>query len=120
MLASWTSATLISTLVHDAYAYQRVSHPHPNFVDGWLGYQRWLYSKRAPGNTCLAALYLLLQSTASNNSKGCGTGYLRPVRFLAAQDCVFAVAWQITSLPNRHLLLFASSSTRFRKGAEPC
>ncbi len=49
----------------------------PAFVDGWLGKQQWLYSRRAPGNTCLTSLKSnrgeSLGAKAQNNSKGCGT-----------------------------------------------
>ncbi len=48
----------------------------PDFVDGWLGEQMWLYSRRAPGNTCLSALEQTrgrgFGEPAHNNSKGCG------------------------------------------------
>ena len=47
-----------------------------NRVDGWLGHQEWLYSRRAPGNTCLSALEETrgqgFGDPAQNNSKGCG------------------------------------------------
>ncbi|QCP14938.1 ADP-ribosylglycohydrolase family protein [Pseudoduganella umbonata] len=41
---------------------------------GWLIQQRELYSRRAPGNTCLSALRSMqrLGDAAHNNSKGCG------------------------------------------------
>ena len=49
----------------------------PAFMDGWLGKQQWLYSPRAPGNTCMAALKASrgesFGAVASNDSKGCGT-----------------------------------------------
>lgn len=49
--------------------------------DGWLIEERWLYSRRAPGNTCLSALQShradgrtpeQFGSPALNDSKGCG------------------------------------------------
>ncbi|MEO8198234.1 MAG: ADP-ribosylglycohydrolase family protein [Thermoanaerobaculia bacterium] len=42
--------------------------------DGWLVGERFLHSRRAPGNTCLAALSRPLPDSlvAANNSKGCG------------------------------------------------
>lgn len=49
--------------------------------DGWLISQRWLYSRRAPGTTCLSALEgqrgggrtpKQFGSVARNQSKGCG------------------------------------------------
>ena len=48
----------------------------PNAMDGWLGQHRWLYSRRAPGNTCLSALEATrgkaFGDPARNTSKGCG------------------------------------------------
>jgi ADP-ribosylglycohydrolase len=48
----------------------------PTLVDGWLGHEQWLYSQRAPGNTCLSALRARrgspYGSPADNTSKGCG------------------------------------------------
>jgi ADP-ribosylglycohydrolase len=43
--------------------------------DGWLVKERGLWSRRAPGNTCLAALERAesLGELAKNDSKGCGT-----------------------------------------------
>lgn len=43
-------------------------------VDGWLMQQRELHDRRAPGNTCLAALRTMrsLGEPAQNDSKGCG------------------------------------------------
>lgn len=42
--------------------------------DGWLVAERFLHSRRAPGNTCLAALAAPggLGQPADNDSKGCG------------------------------------------------
>ncbi|MBD8506733.1 ADP-ribosylglycohydrolase family protein [Hoyosella sp. G463] len=52
--------------------------------DGWLQAQRWLYARRAPGNTCLSALAAMrgqgYGNAASNNSKGCG-GVMRSAPF---------------------------------------
>ncbi len=43
--------------------------------DGWLVRERQLWARRAPGNTCLAALgeTITLRERAKNDSKGCGT-----------------------------------------------
>ncbi len=56
--------------------------PEPDGTrDGWLIDERWLYSRRAPGNTCLSALEShrsgsrtpeQFGSLARNQSKGCG------------------------------------------------
>lgn len=44
--------------------------------DGWLAGQQWLYSRRAPGNTCLSSLRAAdperFGEPAANDSKGCG------------------------------------------------
>ena len=46
-------------------------------MDGWLVKERGLYSRRAPGNTCLSALkdeeqHTIGQNRPHNTSKGCG------------------------------------------------
>ncbi|WP_345376734.1 ADP-ribosylglycohydrolase family protein [Frondihabitans cladoniiphilus] len=57
--------------------------------DGWLIDERWLYSRRAPGNTCLSALEAAraghrklehFGDAAVNQSKGCG-GVMRSAPF---------------------------------------
>ncbi len=57
--------------------------------DGWLITERWLYSRRAPGNTCLSALegprggrrrLEQFGDAARNQSKGCG-GVMRSAPF---------------------------------------
>ncbi|WP_291280159.1 ADP-ribosylglycohydrolase family protein [Galactobacter sp.] len=57
--------------------------------DGWLQGQQWLYSRRAPGNTCLSALHSARRGErhmpkfgleAQNDSKGCG-GVMRSAPF---------------------------------------
>jgi ADP-ribosylglycohydrolase len=57
--------------------------------DGWLIAERWLYSRRAPGNTCLSALEVprggrrkleQFGVAARNQSKGCG-GVMRSAPF---------------------------------------
>ncbi|WBB63238.1 ADP-ribosylglycohydrolase family protein [Streptomyces sp. WMMC500] len=57
--------------------------------DGWLITQPWLYSRRAPGNTCLSALAAprggerkikRFGEAARNHSKGCG-GVMRSAPF---------------------------------------
>ncbi|MCB1954147.1 MAG: ADP-ribosylglycohydrolase family protein [Rhodocyclaceae bacterium] len=80
-----------------SYAYQRwlytqdATHPlQKSALDGWLIEQSALFSRRAPGNTCLSALRAMQRSgqAADNNSKGCG-GVMRvaPVgMFFAARD----------------------------------
>lgn len=67
-----------------AHAYRRwlrTQGERPGFdsgmdteTDGWLFRQRALHSRRAPGNTCLAAMRQMtaLGDPARNDSKGCG------------------------------------------------
>ncbi len=46
-----------------------------DWPDGWLVGERRLWSRRAPGNTCISALAdtIKLGERATNESKGCGT-----------------------------------------------
>lgn len=44
----------------------------PEAASGWLAGHQELHCQRAPGNTCLSALYAGLPGPAKNNSKGCG------------------------------------------------
>jgi ADP-ribosylglycohydrolase len=60
-------------------------HPAPTGRrDGWLQGERWLYSRRAPGTTCLTALRDAdpdrFGAAAVNDSKGCG-GVMRSAPF---------------------------------------
>jgi ADP-ribosylglycohydrolase len=63
-----------------AFAYQRwlytqgQSHALQHFLDGWLIGHRDLFSRRAPGNTCLSGLRSMKNSSdrPANKSKGCG------------------------------------------------
>jgi ADP-ribosylglycohydrolase len=61
----------------------------PEGPTGWLGQQRWLYARRAPGTTCLDALASARAGAthirqyghpATNGSKGCG-GVMRSAPF---------------------------------------
>lgn len=77
------------SVVHHAYlrwhATQKLERPpsvldesgdpfDPASIDGWLAREPWLYSRRAPGATCLTALAeaRALGDPANNDSKGCG------------------------------------------------
>jgi ADP-ribosylglycohydrolase len=76
----------VMALVQDSYLrwYQtQVSSGPASDVRGWLGQEQWLYSRRAPGATCLSALQFtaeqqdrrgarVLGDPAVNSSKGCG------------------------------------------------
>lgn len=70
--------------------------------DGWLVNEEWLYSRRAPGDTCLSALELAragqrnphqFGAKASNSSKGCG-GVMRSAPFGLVPPWVWPVEWQ--------------------------
>ena len=76
----------VMQLVHQAYlrwyATQTTSQPPTEITTG-LASETWLYSRRAPGLTCLSALQMVAEDTtprpillgqqARNDSKGCGT-----------------------------------------------
>lgn len=74
--------------------------------DGWLIGERWLYSRRAPGNTCLTALHAArggnrkvnqFGMAATNNSKGCG-GVMRSAPFGLLPPWLRASAdWQFSA-----------------------
>lgn len=74
--------------------------------DGWLINEKWLYARRAPGNTCLSALTNArggerkishFGGGAENDSKGCG-GVMRsaPVGLIPPRSDE-ALAWQFDS-----------------------
>ena len=82
--------------------------------DGWLVKERFLHSRRAPGNTCLAALgaKVHLGQPADNDSKGCG-GVMRvaPVGLLphsgnagdaTTVEGAFRLAEEIAALTHGH------------------
>jgi len=82
----------------DGFAH---GHDEP---DGWLVAQTVLHARRAPGNTCLAALRA--EETASgrarNNSKGCG-GVMRAAPAGAmARDRAFEVGCDVAALTHGH------------------
>lgn len=73
--------------------------------DGWLINERWLYSRRAPGNTCLSALEVprggrrkleQFGAQATNMSKGCG-GVMRSAPFGLVPHWVWPSDWQLDS-----------------------
>ncbi len=72
---------------------QRERAAMPVGHDGWLYAERQLWSRRAPGNTCLAALRASrwLGQPADNASKGCG-GLMR-----AAPCAFFADAFELAA-----------------------
>ncbi|GAB3626944.1 crystallin [Pandoraea terrae] len=88
----------------------------PPGESGWLAEQRELFSRRAPGNTCLAVLRALTRyaDRASNDSKGCG-GVMRvaPVGMFVANwindsevqnpiGQAFSVATDIAAITHGH------------------
>lgn len=79
---------------------------------GWLVQHRELHSRRAPGNTCLAALIAMtsLGEPARNDSKGCG-GVMRvaPVGLFArrlggreALEYAFELGTELAALTHGH------------------
>lgn len=74
-------------------------------MDGWLIKVPALWSRRAPGSTCLSALRNAkrIGDPAKNNSKGCG-GVMRvaPVGLVAARDNAFELGNQTAALTHGH------------------
>nr|WP_246329494.1 ADP-ribosylglycohydrolase family protein [Chthonobacter rhizosphaerae] len=74
-------------------------------LDGWLIKERRLWSRRAPGNTCLSALKTnrSLSESAKNDSKGCGT-VMRdaPFGFLPDVEQAFRFAVQTARTTHGH------------------
>lgn len=69
----------------DWWQTQSIPEPPPDAPASSLASQTWLYSRRAPGNTCASALISALASgrlgqPATNDSKGCG-GVMRSAPF---------------------------------------
>jgi ADP-ribosylglycohydrolase len=73
----------------DAWLDTQLRSGPPDDAQGWLCGERWLYSRRAPGNTCLSALeqarggaghIAQYGGQAPNDSKGCG-GVMRSAPF---------------------------------------
>jgi ADP-ribosylglycohydrolase len=75
-------------VIHHAYLRWADTQIHTSSrsIDGWLGQQQWLYSRRAPGTMCLEALAGGTKANrdfgaaAVNDSKGCG-GVMRSAPF---------------------------------------
>ncbi len=75
-------------------------------ADGILIMKKELYSRRAPGNTCLSALMSGTMGTVSspiNDSKGCG-GIMRiaPVGYFLRPESVFDMACEIAAITHGH------------------
>jgi ADP-ribosylglycohydrolase len=73
--------------------------------DGWLVTHKELWSRRAPGNTCLAALAeqpLQFGTPAKNDSKGCGAIMrVAPVGLLRGADA-FEVGREVSTYTHGH------------------
>ena len=75
-------------------------------VDGLLIANKELYSRRAPGNTCLSALMSGRMGAVEdpiNDSKGCG-GVMRvaPVGYFVKPEAVFETACEIAAITHGH------------------
>lgn len=94
-------------------------------ADGWLFQERRLWSRRAPGKTCIGALRLSLRcgEYANNNSKGCG-GVMRvaPCAFFnSAFDTAAESARMTHGHPTGYLAagLFADILSRMWRRCQP-
>jgi ADP-ribosylglycohydrolase len=83
---------------------ERPKYPSPAFREGWLLTVPALHARRAPGNTCLAALRSGTMGTMAaplNTSKGCGTVMrIAPVG-LAGVDS-FRLGCEIAAITHGH------------------
>lgn len=86
--------------------------------DGGLIREQWLYSRRAPGNTCLSALsatrafdpflphgkgFDAIDYASLNNSKGCGTVMrAAPLGFLSSEELAWEVSCQAAGYTHGH------------------
>ncbi len=93
---------------HEAEVADAAPAPAPWEPDGWLIREKFLHARRAPGNTCLAALRVPgpYGRLAVNDSKGCG-GVMRiaPVGFLYRAGegvAVFRMGVEIAALTHGH------------------
>lgn len=81
---------------------------HSDYKNGWLINQKELYKKRAPGNTCLAALSEGIAGSEENqinNSKGCGTIMrVAPIGlfFYGDNKSAFKVACELSAITHGH------------------
>ncbi len=97
------------TVVHRAYLRwaktQGLDVQSPVDLDGWLVGVRDLWSCRAPGNTCLAALRdaTALGQPAANASKGCGAPMrIAPIGLGVERERAFELAAEIAALTHGH------------------
>lgn len=82
-----------------------------DWPDGWLIGERALWARRAPGNTCLAALgaTVKLGQRADNESKGCGTvmrvapiGLVSPARGDDGTSPAYELGEEVSVLTHGH------------------
>jgi ADP-ribosylglycohydrolase len=97
----WFATQRVKTVVHDVEAFLETPGP-----DGWLVGHRALWSRRAPGNTCLSALSVTPQQygrPAANDSKGAG-GIMRiaPVGLVYPVGDAFEAGGGIAALTHGH------------------
>ncbi len=101
-----------STVVFNAYQRWLLTQGYPKvedceyIYDGWLLNVKELHANRAPGNTCLSALFSRKQGSIKepiNNSKGCG-GVMRvaPAGLFYSKDNVFLMAAEFAALTHGH------------------
>jgi len=73
--------------------------------DGWLIQQEGLWSRRAPGNTCIGALASApsLGTPANNDSKGCGTVMrVAPIGLLYDDERAYRLGQRTSELTHGH------------------
>lgn len=75
-------------------------------LNGWLIKRKDLYSRRAPGLTCISALHDGMMGTIEkpiNNSKGCG-GVMRvaPIGFQRDRDVAYKLAKEVAAITHSH------------------
>lgn len=87
------------------------------FGGSWLGWERRMYVRRAPGNTCMDALEILRQGgTVENNSRGCG-GVMRVAPVAICNDfshhperIIATMAAKIAGITHKHPLGMLSAA----------
>jgi ADP-ribosylglycohydrolase len=102
----------VPSIVHHSYlrwlktqGERTLSEIIPVGMDGWVIELRSLWSRRAPGATCLSSLKAAqhLGDTAQNDSKGCG-GVMRiaPIGLVVRSEDAFALGSQVAALTHGH------------------
>ncbi len=102
----------VPSVVHHSYlrwlktqGERATSEITPVGMDGWVIELRSLWSRRAPGMTCLSSLRGAqhLGDVAQNDSKGCG-GVMRvaPIGLVAGAEDAFELGSQVAALTHGH------------------